>query len=189
VNTIPQTLGLNPDSVKAKMDNLTELGLDVVKVVNAMPAALSLNPDSAKVKMDNLTELGLDASKVVNSMPAVLTYNFSKINIAAYSLMKAGLWEESPSFEGYKTKLNRGEETSVFVLPIESLMIYLDNNKPDTSKGLTKQVRAYMKQQGLATGPQRKEAILSMLDQPDTRKRLGYLAVVYALKEKLEVEF
>jgi hypothetical protein len=29
----------------------------------------------------------------------------------------------------------------------------------------------------------------AMLGDPDSRKQLGYLAVVYALKEKLEIEF
>lgn len=192
VNSASQALGLNTESVQAKMDNLTELGLDAIKIVNATPPALGYNPDSIKAKMDNLTELGLDASKIVNTLPAALGSNPSKINLAAYSLMKAGLWEENPSFEGYKAKLNRGEATNILTIPIESLLAYLndkENGQADMTKNLNSQVSNYMKQQGLATGPKRKEAMLAMLDQPDARKRLGYLAVVYALKEKLEVEF
>ena len=165
------------------------LSLDAAKVVNTFPAALCYNPESVKVKIDNLTELGLDAVKLVNTFPTTLDYNPSKINIAAYSLMKAGLWEATAEFEGYKAILNRGEQTGIFTIPIESLVLYLNNNKHDTQKSLFRAVRNHTKQLGATSGEERKSLMMNELLDKDSRQKMGYIAVLYSLKEKLDIDF
>ncbi len=136
-----------------------------------------------------LHHLKLRVPKIVNTLPAALGLNPAKINLTVYSLMKAGLWESSQEFEDYQARLNRGEETDIFMIPVESLLLYLQQNCPDTSRKLISQVRSYINNQVITTPSARKETMKAMLGDPDSRKQLGYLAVVYALKEKLEIEF
>lgn len=46
-----------------------------------------------------------------------------------------------------------------------------------------------MKTCGITSRTERKEVMMGALLDKDSREKMGYLAVVYALKEKLEIEF
>lgn len=169
---------------------MSKAGIDIVKVVNTLPAAISLNPESVREKMDNLTTLGLDAAKVVNTHPAAIGYAPSKINITAYILMKHGLWEDNEQGSGYKELLNRGEKTNIFITPIESLMSYLQSVKNPTVQGLRKKATVYMKQRGAVNSAVRKDFVKNELLANDrVRKELGYVGVLYAMKEKVADDY
>jgi predicted nuclease with RNAse H fold len=79
VNTHPTAISYNQDSIKAKLDNYAQLGIDGVKVVNTLPAAIGYNQDSIKAKLDNYAQLGIDGVNVVNALPSAIGLNQDSI--------------------------------------------------------------------------------------------------------------
>lgn len=73
VSLFPRVMGLAPESVSAKIDNLDTLGLDASKVINSQPSLISHAPESIELKFNVMDNLGLNATKVINGFPAVLT--------------------------------------------------------------------------------------------------------------------
>jgi len=58
ISACPQAIGLAPESVRAKVDNLSSLGLDATKIINALPQAIGLAPESVRAKFESLAVAG-----------------------------------------------------------------------------------------------------------------------------------
>jgi hypothetical protein len=75
------------------------------------------------------------------------------------------------------------------MIPIESLVLFLQTQQPDTTKGLSEQVKRWMKAQGARHSQDRKDLMLGALNDRSQRKKMGYIAVVYCLKENISIDF
>jgi hypothetical protein len=112
INAFPPAIAFAPESVRAKVYNLTELGIDAAKVINAFPQAMSYATESIITKVNNLTELGLDAAKVINAFPQAIGYAPESVrakvrlldrtvNILKWEYKAKELIETSPSILGF----------------------------------------------------------------------------------------
>ena len=129
VNSLPSTIGLAPESIKDKIDNLTILGLDAVKIVNSHPATLGYAPESVKAKVLLLNRLGHtlrwrgSVQSLIEYYPSILGFNKKKLIVLAHIAAK---------------KLNSQEQTmtttqlqSALIVPLEKYIIAL-GEKPET---------------------------------------------------------
>jgi len=91
ISACPQAIGLAPESVRAKVDNLSSLGLDATKIINALPQAIGLAPESVRAKVDNLSSLGLDAAKIINAFPAAIGLAPESVRAKVDNLSSLGL--------------------------------------------------------------------------------------------------
>lgn len=91
VNMHPFVLGYSPDSITAKIEYFTDLGINAYKVIDKTPNALGLSQDNIQGKLDNFTELGLDAIKMVNAQPSVLRNNTRTVKAKLNRLTELGL--------------------------------------------------------------------------------------------------
>ena len=114
INANPLALGYAPESVQAKMHNLTDLNLDAVKIVNAFSSALGLALESVQAKMHNLTDLSLDAVKIVNAFPVTLGLAPESVQAKVHNLTNLGLdavkvINANPTVIGYAPKSVRAK--------------------------------------------------------------------------------
>ena len=186
INALPSALGYAPDSVRAKVDNLRELGLDPAKVINAFPAALGYAPDSVRAKVDNLRELGLDSAKVITAHPVALNLAPDSVRAKVYALMKTGLVNDEQPFPTDEAFIK-----NFFILPTESLLLYLADHPDTDSVDLMKlpyRARAYARQRGATTSAERKMLYEHEYGNPESqlRQTLGYVAVLNAMRLKLD---
>ncbi|MFA5003707.1 MAG: hypothetical protein WC498_00285 [Candidatus Saccharimonadales bacterium] len=72
VNQNPAILGLGPESIGAKLDNLADHGIDAASVINKFPNTLNYPPESILARLNNLSAQGIDAIKVVKANPSIL---------------------------------------------------------------------------------------------------------------------
>ena len=161
-------------------------GLQTASIVGKMPTILRQSPTTVQHKLDNLTYLELNTQKVVEALPSIIGQASNKITLTAYTLMKYGLWEHTPNFAGFKALLNQGRGADIMVLPIESLLTYCIESKPPVNPdGLAKKAQRHM-QQHAASATERKTWVREqLLCSADTRKSLGYLGVLYAMREHI----
>lgn len=121
VDSFPIIIGYAPKSVEEKLDNLKELGIDGVKVVNSSPRVISYAVEKVKEKLASFEELGIDGAKVINSFPAAISYASEGVQIKISALIDSGLIKS-----GSELPLdNKTQISSFFILPIESLLLYL----------------------------------------------------------------
>ena len=71
VNHNPAILGLGPESVSAKLDNLASYGIDAVSVVKKFSNILNYPPESVLARLNNLNILGIDAVRAVKANPSI----------------------------------------------------------------------------------------------------------------------
>lgn len=87
INTTPKMIGLAPESIRAKVDNLTELGLNFDMVTNTLPAALGFAQESILRKFKFIQKsAGLlhwkhSAIELIETHPAILSYNIEKLKV------------------------------------------------------------------------------------------------------------
>ncbi len=91
IQTSPFIIGLAPESVEIKINNLRNLGIDACKAINSSPVTLSLAPEYIEAKIDTLNNLGIDAVKTVNSFPNSLGLATESINVKVENLNALGL--------------------------------------------------------------------------------------------------
>lgn len=183
VTALPAAMNLSPESVRAKFQNFEDLGVDGVKLVTALPAALAYSPESVKAKLNNFEALGLNGVKLVTAHPAAIGYSPDKIRITAYTMMKLGVWEGE---DGVAAQINRGQQTNIFMTPIESLLLLAASGKPiDLSKNVAGIARRMMEHRGARTSRERQALMMELLQDQQIKQKLGHVATCYIVKQKL----
>ncbi|MFZ1249448.1 MAG: hypothetical protein WAQ24_03940 [Candidatus Saccharimonadales bacterium] len=186
VNALPAAIGLSPEGIRAKMDNLTALGLNAIKIVNAHPAAISLSPEGIRAKMDNLTALGLNATKIVNAHPATIGLSPEGIRAKINALVEHGVIRRSSELPLDSTS----QISAFFMLPIESLLLYLAHTAPQKVPLaiISSAARSFAQHTlGAKNTAERKRAYLERL--PKVYSVLGDIALAHAEYIKLPKGF
>lgn len=177
INKIPRLLGLSVEIVADKMANLNSLGLDGAGIVNYYPNILSSSADSIRSSMDNLSAHGLDAVKIVTAMPAVLALSSEGISTKIASLIESGLIKSGSDLPlETKSQIN-----SFFIMPIESLLLYLADADLSTTNldtlGYTAKQHVIKHMKATSTH-ERKKLYLEKL--PELYSGMGAIAINHA---------
>lgn len=92
VKVFPAVLSFTPKSVRNKIEYLSDIGFDAVKIINVAPkASLGLALASQQSRIKNLTALGLDAKKVISTAPGVLGLAPGTVQARVVNLNTLGL--------------------------------------------------------------------------------------------------
>lgn len=70
---------------------MSQLGLDVVKVISTSPLAIGYAPETVRAKFKFLTEFGLNAVKIINAYPATIGYGSESIRAKFDNLTELGI--------------------------------------------------------------------------------------------------
>jgi hypothetical protein len=160
----PVSLNYGPESVKLKLENLTQLGLDAPTMINRYPALVSLAPESVRFKMRIIDRLlqtlgaSFTAHELVNDSPVVLGSSVSKLFTTARFAAAHGSADTLPDIP--KTAVR------MLFLPVHSHLLAVASDTPYSAATVQKTSRQ-------VPASERRPKALELLSDETQRQKIG----------------